>query len=502
RAVPRRRRGRAPQAPDSRPHRGLGRGVDGARRGHPRGLGALRARAHRGLREAVRGQRHVGPFADAPLHPPARRGRGRLLCSLHSRLHRAHRRAAPHRPDDRRQRPGQRRPQRVRAPPRADDDRGRAEFADAVGPDPLPRDVSILRWRVRDGDRQRGGGAERAAAAGLGERRGVLRRGHVGARPRSGESAGRPSVCEGRLRAGGHPRSLEGDRHGGDLRALLVVRGHVAREPRLLRPRRRLEDRRSWRAEVRRASSDQPLGRRALHEPDRGLGHASARRGGAAGDGPRRRASGRRGAHSPRACLRRWRAVLRNVGGGERAMSAPAVLYEKADGIAVVTMNRPEVHNAINTEMLCRLADAWQDINDDPAVRVAVLTGAGEKAFSAGADLDKLVRMMQGLRPPETEYDERIRADVTIIYKGLLRNYQVTKPLIAAVRGFCVAGGTEILTCTDIRIAGDARFGLAEVKWSLFPMGGSTVRLPRQIAYCNAMEILLTGEQISAERAL
>ena len=77
------------------------------------------------------------------------------------------------------------------------------------------------------------------------------------------------------------------------------------------------------------------------------------------------------------------------------------------------------------------------------------------------------------------------------------------KPLIAAVRGFCVAGGTEILTCTDIRIAGDdARFGLAEVKWSLFPMGGSTVRLPRQISYCNAMEILLTGEQLSAERAL
>ena len=71
------------------------------------------------------------------------------------------------------------------------------------------------------------------------------------------------------------------------------------------------------------------------------------------------------------------------------------------------------------------------------------------------------------------------------------------------MRGFCVAGGTEILNCTDIRIAGDdARFGLAEVKWSLFPMGGSTVRLPRQISYCNAMEILLTGEQLSAERAL
>lgn len=184
-------------------------------------------------------------------------------------------------------------------------------------------------------------------------------------------------------------------------------------------------------------------------------------------------------------------------------MSEPAVLYEKSNGLAVVTMNRPDVRNAINPEMLCRLADAWQDINDDPDVRVAILTGAGDKAFCAGADLDKLVRMMQGLRPPESAFDERIKADYTIIYKGLLRNYQVDKPIIAAVRGFCVAGGTEILSCTDIRIAGDdARFGLAEVKWSLFPMGGSTVRLPRQISYCNAMEILLTGEQLSAERAL
>ena len=184
-------------------------------------------------------------------------------------------------------------------------------------------------------------------------------------------------------------------------------------------------------------------------------------------------------------------------------MSEPAVLYEKGGGVATVTMNRPEFRNAINPEMLCRLADAWQDVNDDPDVRAAIFTGAGEQAFCAGADLDRLVRMMQGLRPPESQFDERIKNDYSIIYKGLLRNYQVTKPIIAAVRGFCVAGGTEILSCTDIRIAGDdARFGLAEVKWSLFPMGGSTVRLPRQISYCNAMEILLTGEQLSAERAL
>jgi enoyl-CoA hydratase len=183
-------------------------------------------------------------------------------------------------------------------------------------------------------------------------------------------------------------------------------------------------------------------------------------------------------------------------------MPQPAVIYEKNDGVATVIMNRPEARNAINPEMLCRLADAWQDVNDDPEVRVVVLTGAGEEAFCAGADLEKLVRMMQGQRPPEDEYDERVRNDVSLIYKGLLRNYDVVKPIVAAVKGFCVAGGLEILNCTDIRVAAeDAEFGLAEVKWSLFPMGGSTVRLPRQIPYPMAMEILLTGERISAAEA-
>ena len=184
-------------------------------------------------------------------------------------------------------------------------------------------------------------------------------------------------------------------------------------------------------------------------------------------------------------------------------MAEPAVLYEKADGIATVTMNRPEVRNAINAEMLCRLADAWQDVNDDPAVRCAIFTGAGDKAFCAGADLDRLVRMMQGLRPPEDAFDERIKNDISLIYKGLLRNLEVAKPIIAAVKGFCVAGGMEMLQATDIRVAAeDARFAIAEVKHSLFPMGGSTVRLARQIPFCHAMEILLTGEQFSAADAL
>src|SRR5215813_8099898 len=181
----------------------------------------------------------------------------------------------------------------------------------------------------------------------------------------------------------------------------------------------------------------------------------------------------------------------------------PALLYAKSDGIAVLTMNRPEVRNALNAEMLCRLADAWQDVNDDPAVRCAILTGAGDDAFCAGADLDRLVRMMQGLRPAETDFDRRIVADYQIIYKGLLRSFEVVKPIVAAVKGFCVAGGTEILQTTDIRIAADdARFAIAEVKHGLFPMGGSTVRLARQIPYCHAMEILLMGEQFSAAEAM
>ena len=136
-------------------------------------------------------------------------------------------------------------------------------------------------------------------------------------------------------------------------------------------------------------------------------------------------------------------------------MSEPALLYEKQDGIAFVTMNRPEVRNAINTEMLVRLADAWQDVNDDPPSTSRSCAGAGDKAFCAGADLDRLVRMMQGLRPPETDFDQRVLNDYSIIYKGLLRNYDVYKPIIAAVHGFAVAGGTEILSCTDIRVASD-----------------------------------------------
>jgi enoyl-CoA hydratase len=181
---------------------------------------------------------------------------------------------------------------------------------------------------------------------------------------------------------------------------------------------------------------------------------------------------------------------------------SPALLIERDGHIVTLTMNRPEVKNAINMEMLCRLSDAWKMIDEDPDVRCAILTGAGD-AFCAGADLDKLVaRSMAGL-PPEDEFEERIRADYTIIFDGLLRNRQLKKPLIAAVEGYCVAGGTEILQGTDIRVAGEGSvFGVTEAKWSLYPQGGSVIRLRRQIPYTKAMEMLLTADMYPAEEAL
>lgn len=179
-----------------------------------------------------------------------------------------------------------------------------------------------------------------------------------------------------------------------------------------------------------------------------------------------------------------------------------ALLVEREGRIVTLTMNRPEAKNAINPEMLCRLADAWKDVDGDDDVLAVILTGA-EGAFCAGADLDKLVtRSIRGL-PPEDEFEQRCRDDPDTIFAGLLRSYRLKKPLIAAIEGPCIAGGIELLMSTDIRVAAaGATFGISEVRWGLFPIGGSTVRLRRQISYTAAMEMLLTGDHYSADDAL
>jgi enoyl-CoA hydratase len=174
----------------------------------------------------------------------------------------------------------------------------------------------------------------------------------------------------------------------------------------------------------------------------------------------------------------------------------PHLLYEREGHVALVTMNRPEAKNALSSEMLVRMYDAWLEIDENPDIRAAILTGAGG-TFCSGMDLKAFAGGFE-----ETEYTKRFSEDSDLHWKALLRHFRPRKPLIAAVEGFALAGGTEILQGTDIRVAGEgATFGITEVARGLFPLGGSTVRLRRQIPYTIAAELLLTGRRVPAPEA-
>ena len=166
--------------------------------------------------------------------------------------------------------------------------------------------------------------------------------------------------------------------------------------------------------------------------------------------------------------------------------------FELADGIATVTINRPERMNAMDADHYRGLSDAWMRVRDDSAVRVAIITGAGEKSFSAGADIKSFLTA-----PPEmcemwlTQRDQ-------LLNRGL----EVWKPIIAAVNGYCLGGGMTLLLATDIRIAAEhATFSLAEVKRGVIAGNGGTQRILDQLPYAIGMEMLLTGEGIDAKTA-
>ncbi len=176
--------------------------------------------------------------------------------------------------------------------------------------------------------------------------------------------------------------------------------------------------------------------------------------------------------------------------------------YEVTGHIALITLNRPEARNALNPEVAVRLAQAWADVRADDRVRVAVLTGTGS-AFCAGADLGQLIPLISGARQAENEWDEKYLQDPMLARRALLRDFDPEKPIIAAVNGHAIAGGMEILQGTDIRVSVPAaKFGVQEVKWAIFPAGGSSVRLPVQLPFAKAMELLLTGDLITAQEAL
>src|SRR5256885_7146630 len=183
-------------------------------------------------------------------------------------------------------------------------------------------------------------------------------------------------------------------------------------------------------------------------------------------------------------------------------MATEHLTVEREGHTLVVTMNRPEAKNALSPPMLVGMADAWVEVDEDDDIRCAVLTGAGG-AFCSGMDLKAGARRSEGDGAAEPNpFAERFAADPDLHWKALLRHYQPKKPLIAAVEGVAVAGGTEILQATDIRVAGEsATFGVFEARRGLFPLGGSTVRLRRQIPFTIAMDLLLTGRAVPAAEA-
>ena len=174
-------------------------------------------------------------------------------------------------------------------------------------------------------------------------------------------------------------------------------------------------------------------------------------------------------------------------------MSYTAIVYELADGVATITLNRPDVLNAMNNAMRTELLELFAGLRSDEAVRAVVVTGAGERAFCAGADIREF------LEPPvPTRFrEERKRLDFR------REMDRCPQPIIAAIRGFALGGGLELALACDIRIAAeDAQLGLTEINLAIIPGGGGTQRLPRLVGRGKELEMILTGMRVPAPEAL
>ncbi|MCK9505767.1 MAG: enoyl-CoA hydratase-related protein [Porticoccaceae bacterium] len=184
-------------------------------------------------------------------------------------------------------------------------------------------------------------------------------------------------------------------------------------------------------------------------------------------------------------------------------MTTPTLIKTtQENGVMVITINRPEKRNALNAEMIVRLADAWQIFRESRELRVAVLTGAGNQQFCAGADLKSLEPLVTGHRPPQDSWDEQILADPRMIYKAVLYGVDMDKPVIAALNGDALGGGAELMLTTHLRVAAaGSQIGLPAARWATVSAGGGMVQLPRQVSFAHAMELLLTADPISAEKA-
>ena len=179
-------------------------------------------------------------------------------------------------------------------------------------------------------------------------------------------------------------------------------------------------------------------------------------------------------------------------GGAPTALTLANIMYQKKGAFAYVTVNRPKVLNALNKATWADLRTAFEDARDDAAVRGVILTGAGDKAFIAGADISELARVTAF----EAEQSSRFGQEVLDLIEDL------GKPVIAAVNGFALGGGCETAMACTIRIAAEhAQFGQPEVKLGLVPGGGGTQRLPRLVGKGRALQLILSGGMISAQEA-
>lgn len=176
-----------------------------------------------------------------------------------------------------------------------------------------------------------------------------------------------------------------------------------------------------------------------------------------------------------------------------------SVLIEKKDRILVITLNRPDAMNTLDQETREELNRVWVDFRDDPELWVAIITGAGDRVFCAGADLKNIGDYYASMTPLQ----RREKSEKEPGVGAITRNLDIWKPMIAAVNGHCLAGGLEIALACDIRVAADnATFGLTEVRWGLLPGAGGTQRLPRLISMAKSLEMVMTAERIDAQEAL
>lgn len=172
------------------------------------------------------------------------------------------------------------------------------------------------------------------------------------------------------------------------------------------------------------------------------------------------------------------------------------ILYEKDGRIALITINRPDRMNAIDAQTSFELKRAFTDFKEDDDLWVAILTGAGDRSFSAGNDLVAMSELMAG----KIKLDPEI---ARVAFGGITRGFECWKPIIAAINGFCLAGGLEIALSCDIRVAAEhAKFGVPEVTRAIIPGASGTQRLPRMLPKGIALELLITGGRFDAEWAL